>query len=97
MVLLRPWAWVKPYDVFRIIRDCGVGRRPPRDQKHATGAVPGERPREAPMDALVQDYLPVVVFIGIATVIGLALLVSPFLVAFSMFLGAIMVVSLTGL
>ena len=35
------------------------------------------------MDALVQDYLPVVVFIGIATVIGLALLVSPFLVAFS--------------
>ena len=35
------------------------------------------------MDALVQDYLPVVVFIGVATVIGLALLASPFLVAFS--------------
>src|SRR6202142_656282 len=47
------------------------------------GAVPGERPREAPMDALVQVYLPVVVFIGVATAIGLALLISPFLIAFS--------------
>jgi len=35
------------------------------------------------MDALIQDYLPIVVFIGIATMIGLALLISPFLVAFS--------------
>jgi len=35
------------------------------------------------MDALIQDYLPVAVFIGVATVIGLALLISPFLVAFS--------------
>lgn len=35
------------------------------------------------MDALIQDYLPIVVFIGVATVIGLALLISPFLVAFS--------------
>jgi NADH-quinone oxidoreductase subunit A len=45
--------------------------------------VPGAPAREARMDALIQDYLPVVVFIGVATVIGLALLVSPFLVAFS--------------
>jgi NADH-quinone oxidoreductase subunit A len=35
------------------------------------------------MGALVQDYLPIVVFIGVATAIGLALLISPFLVAFS--------------
>src|ERR1051325_6967381 len=35
------------------------------------------------MDALLQDYLPVVVFIGVATAIGLALLISPFIVAFS--------------
>jgi NADH-quinone oxidoreductase subunit A len=35
------------------------------------------------MDALIQDYLPIVIFIGVATVIGLALLISPFLVAFS--------------
>ena len=33
------------------------------------------------MDALLREYLPIVVFFGIALVIGLALLVSPFLVA----------------
>ncbi len=31
---------------------------------------------------VVQDYLPLVVFIGIALVIGLALLISPFLLAY---------------
>ena len=31
---------------------------------------------------IVQDYLPLVVFIGIALVIGLALLIAPFLVAY---------------
>jgi NADH-quinone oxidoreductase subunit A len=35
------------------------------------------------MDALIQDYLPIVVFIGVALFIGLALLISPFLIAFS--------------
>jgi NADH-quinone oxidoreductase subunit A len=35
------------------------------------------------MDALLQDYLPIVIFIGVALFIGLALLVSPFLLAFS--------------
>ena len=35
------------------------------------------------MNALLQDYLPLVVFIGVALVIGLALLVVPFIVAFS--------------
>jgi len=35
------------------------------------------------MDALLQDYLPIVVFIGVALFIGLALLISPFVVAFS--------------
>ena len=34
------------------------------------------------MSALLQDYLPLVIFIGVALVIGLALLVVPFLVAF---------------
>ncbi|MCX5479487.1 NADH-quinone oxidoreductase subunit A [Kaistia geumhonensis] len=34
------------------------------------------------MDALLREYLPIVVFLGIALVIGLALLVSPFLVAY---------------
>lgn len=35
------------------------------------------------MNALLLDYLPLVVFIGVALVIGLALLVVPFIVAFS--------------
>ena len=34
------------------------------------------------MDALLQSYLPIVIFIGIALVIGLALLIAPFAVAF---------------
>lgn len=35
------------------------------------------------MNLLLQDYLPVVIFIGVSLVIGLALLVSPFIVAYS--------------
>ena len=34
------------------------------------------------MSALLQDYLPLVIFIAVALVIGLALLVAPFIVAF---------------
>lgn len=34
------------------------------------------------MDTLLQTYLPIVVFIAVAMVIGLALLVSPFLIAY---------------
>jgi NADH-quinone oxidoreductase subunit A len=34
------------------------------------------------MDALLQNYLPLVIFIAVATVIGLALLIAPFVVAF---------------
>jgi len=34
------------------------------------------------MTGILQNYLPLVVFIGVAGVIGLALLVAPFLVAF---------------
>ncbi|MDJ0929711.1 NADH-quinone oxidoreductase subunit A [Breoghania sp.] len=34
------------------------------------------------MEDLLKDYVPIVVFIGISLVIGLALLVSPFLIAF---------------
>jgi len=34
------------------------------------------------MNELLLDYLPLVIFIAIATVIGLALLVAPFLVAY---------------
>ena len=34
------------------------------------------------MNAILQDYLPLMVFIAIALVIGLALLITPFLVAY---------------
>src|SRR5882672_6424556 len=34
------------------------------------------------MNALLQEYLPLVVFIGVAAAIGLALLVAPFIVAY---------------
>ena len=34
------------------------------------------------MSALVYDYLPVVIFVGVSTAIALALMVAPFLVAY---------------
>jgi NADH-quinone oxidoreductase subunit A len=34
------------------------------------------------MNALLMDYLPLVVFIGVALVIGLVLMIAPFLVAY---------------
>ena len=34
------------------------------------------------MEQLLSAYLPVVIFIGVAGVIGLALLVAPFIVAY---------------
>src|SRR5689334_15254811 len=34
------------------------------------------------MSSLLLDYLPLVVFIGVALVIGLALLIAPFIVAY---------------
>ena len=34
------------------------------------------------MNGILQDYLPLVVFIGVATLIGAALLIAPFLVAY---------------
>ena len=34
------------------------------------------------MNTILQDYLPLVVFIGIALVIGLVLLIAPFVVAY---------------
>ena len=34
------------------------------------------------MEALLSNYLPIVIFMGVAALIGLALLVAPFIVAF---------------
>jgi NADH-quinone oxidoreductase subunit A len=41
-----------------------------------------ERRNEAAMSEILVSYLPLVVFIGVAGVIGLALMVAPFLVAY---------------
>jgi NADH-quinone oxidoreductase subunit A len=38
--------------------------------------------RRSPMSALLQDYLPLVVFIAVALGLGMVLLIAPFLVAF---------------
>ena len=35
------------------------------------------------MNELLNSYLPIVIFIGVALVIGLALMIAPFLVAYS--------------
>src|SRR4029079_8241127 len=40
------------------------------------------RTKVVPMTGILQNYLPLVVFIGVAGVIGLVLLIAPFLVAF---------------
>ena len=44
---------------------------------------PDVRENEIAMSELLQDYLPLVVFIAVAMVIGIALLVVPFIVAYS--------------
>jgi NADH-quinone oxidoreductase subunit A len=38
--------------------------------------------RRAGMESLLSGYLPIVVFMGIAAIIGLALLVAPFVIAY---------------
>jgi len=38
--------------------------------------------KEEPMNGILQNYLPLVVFVGVAAVIGLVLLIAPFVVAF---------------
>jgi NADH-quinone oxidoreductase subunit A len=47
----------------------------------ARGLIASRQP-VPPMTDLLQDYLPLAVFIGVAAAIGLALLVAPFLVAY---------------
>jgi NADH-quinone oxidoreductase subunit A len=47
-----------------------------------TSCVPDCGGHRSPMNSLLLDYLPLVVFIGVALVIGLALMIAPFMVAF---------------
>jgi NADH-quinone oxidoreductase subunit A len=46
-----------------------------------TTVAPCAAVRELPMNQLLLDYLPLVVFMGVAGVIGLALMVAPLLIA----------------
>jgi NADH-quinone oxidoreductase subunit A len=64
-----------------------VGLRPGRAvERFQTGDIyPGRDAGlfvRSPMSALLLNYLPLVVFIAVALVIGLALLIAPFLVAY---------------
>jgi NADH-quinone oxidoreductase subunit A len=43
---------------------------------------PKPQEKVPPMNGILQNYLPLVVFIGVASLIGVALLIAPFLVAF---------------
>src|SRR6188768_1329283 len=47
-----------------------------------SAAPENRRIRAPPMSGILQHYLPLVVFIGVAGLIGLALLIAPFLLAF---------------
>jgi NADH-quinone oxidoreductase subunit A len=68
----------------RFWRGYGADSRPLKQP--GAGVFPGsgrDWSLRSPMNALLQSYLPLVVFISVALVIGLALLVVPFIVAFS--------------
>jgi NADH-quinone oxidoreductase subunit A len=64
---------------------CGAAA-PVRAAEHSGAGVfrvgRGAIRRGLPMSSLLLDYLPLVVFIAVALVIGLVLLIAPFIVAF---------------
>ncbi len=67
---------VKNYCVFTILQFAGVP---------CTLSRPWQRQRREQIVAteLLSDYLPIIIFIAISSVIGLALMVAPFVVAYS--------------
>jgi NADH-quinone oxidoreductase subunit A len=65
------------------IQICQVGAGPPGRGKRLCARCGSRRGcSEVMMNALLQEYLPLAIFIGISLVIGLALLVAPFIVAY---------------
>jgi NADH-quinone oxidoreductase subunit A len=68
------------HEPFQVGRSCARARRksPPATARAGAGFNQGE----AAMTGVLADYLPLVIFIGISLVIGLALLVAPFVVAY---------------
>jgi NADH-quinone oxidoreductase subunit A len=65
--------------VLRPLLRCAKPRIIPINE---SAALRKPQEKAPPMTGILQNYLPLVVFIGVASLIGLALLIAPFLVAF---------------
>jgi len=78
---IRHWVLVnssvRRSHVLRVLPRCGN-----RGHLATSRRLPMAAAREPdPMNQLLLDYLPLVVFMGVALAIGLALMIAPFLVA----------------
>ena len=75
----KPWMPSK-YLVLRPLVRCAK----PQNNSKSTNLrrLESRSKRPSPMTGILQNYLPLVVFIAVAGLIGLALLIAPFLVAF---------------
>src|SRR6187431_1796897 len=71
-------AWAKPVPtrsrVASRAQNCPSGR--------ASRPLQPARPLGCTMNELLSNYLPIIIFVGLAAVIGLALMVAPFIVAY---------------
>src|ERR1700761_1528270 len=76
----RLWTLRGPsrYLVLRLLLRCAK----PQNNSNLRICGPKPRKRVSPMTGILQNYLPLVVFIGVAGLIGVVLLIAPFLVAF---------------
>jgi NADH-quinone oxidoreductase subunit A len=61
--------------------ECFEGKKPDCVQNTSGVSIARNEPQRAPMKDLLLTYLPLVIFFAVALVIGLALLVAPFLLA----------------
>jgi NADH-quinone oxidoreductase subunit A len=92
----RCWAdWSRSFDPMRLRAGIGGYRQNSLScalwcAALSLGITPNRRicgpsetaGKDPPMTGILQNYLPLVVFVGVAAVIGLVLLIAPFLVAF---------------
>src|SRR4029450_494773 len=67
--------------VLRALLHCAKALKPFHLCRESAGTLPKQQ--VGSMGGLLQISLPLVVFIGIASVIGLALLIAPFMLAYS--------------
>jgi NADH-quinone oxidoreductase subunit A len=94
--LVLPAAWILrgnrvfPYQIRPAKASRELVLRPlvrcakPRNNSSERICGPSRKPQEKvlPMTGILQNYLPLVVFIAVAGLIGLVLLIAPFVVAF---------------